>query len=210
MLVMLAATPGVGVASVHRSGQLARAGGTLGRPSVPFCLASSAFILSRDQRRRSGAARALTSERNETDEKDEAFEVVWKIAKALVSLVPVAGPVSDAIDAAKEERLRDYCYHWLMVVCDITPPFLAFRAARMAKFTSRVSKLVRQGKKGYSLRAVAKAAKQLAESAEMAKKLTPELRLALKAIHKVCVSLQREPSPSREGAGSPPDSRGSI
>ena len=129
----------------------------------------------------------------EKEEEDEKLKrIVLAIADEIVSLVPVVGPMKDAVRAGQEQRLRDYCYHVVMLLCDLTPMVWASEAARMAELASKIAKLVRAGKKGYSLRKVAAAAKQLLEEVDAAKKLSLEIRTALKTIHKVCVRLADE------------------
>ena len=135
---------------------------------------------------------------DEDEEDDELEEKVMNIAQAvldeLISFAPVVGPAKDAVRAWQDGRVRDYCFHAVMVICDLTPMVLASEAARMAKLSSRVAKLVRKGEKGYSLRKVAIAAKRLTKDAEKAQKLTPEIQRVLKLIYKVCVRVEKEAS----------------
>ena len=109
---------------------------------MAFCLASSAFILSR-QRPRCLAARASMGEGKENDEDDKALEeYVWKMSEAVLDevadLVPVVGPTKGMFNAAQEGRAWDYCRHVVMLLCDVSPFLLASEAARLAKVTSKV------------------------------------------------------------------------
>ena len=131
------------------------------------------------------------SEEEDDSDFDQLTDLILVVADELVSLVPVAGPAKDLVKAGQEQRLGDYCYHMLMLLCDLTPLALASEAARMTRATSKIARLVRKGKKGYSLRKVAAATKKLIDESERAAKLTPQIRTMLKFMHKVCVRLQK-------------------
>ncbi|CAE6918143.1 unnamed protein product [Symbiodinium sp. CCMP2456] len=167
----------------------------------PFIAGGAAFLVARSPRGFSmKRCAAETSEGKQEDEEEEetplqlVLNLATVIADEAASLVPVAGPIRDGLRAAEEGRLWDYCYHVAMLLCDVTPLVIESEAMRMAGLSSKVAKMVRQGKKGYSLRKVAAAAKQLSEDAELARKLSPQVRMVLKVVHKVCVRLMNESS----------------
>ena len=121
-------------------------------------------------------------------------KVLLVIADEILSLVPVIGPLKDAKRAAEEGQIGEYCFHLVMLICDVTPMALASEAARMTKATSKIAKLVRKGKKGYSLRKVAATAKRLSKDARKAEELTDGVRMVLRMIPKICERLQKEES----------------
>jgi hypothetical protein len=125
----------------------------------------------------------------------ELEKVLLVIADEILSLVPVVGPLKDAKRAAEDGQLGEYCFHLVMLICDVTPMALASEAARMTKATSEIAKLVRKGKKGYSLRKVAATAKRLSKRSKDARKaeeLTDGVRMVLRMIPKICERLQKE------------------
>ena len=99
-----------------------------------------------------GKSRALrrctaTEVEEEEDLEERLLNIAWAIGDELGSLIPVVGPIKDGYKALEEGNLRDSCYHVAMLLCDVTPMMLASEAARMAKVSSKVAKLVRNSAK---------------------------------------------------------------
>ena len=112
-------------------------------------------------------------------------KVLLVIADEILSLVPVIGPLKDAKRAAEEGQIGEYCFHLVMLICDVTPMALASEAARMTKATSQLAKWVRK---------VAATAKRLSKDARKAEELTDGVRMVLRMIPKICERLQKEES----------------